>query len=919
MNTTKVGAIPIDIIMDTVLDGFIIIDQRGIIRSFNSAATNMFLYQPEEVIGKNVKVLMPSPYKEEHDQYLTNYATTGERKIIGIGRQVTAQRKDGTYFPIELSVNEMDITGSRMFLGTVRDISDKLASEKATQILSYKNQEITRYETEVAEKKSQFNNVVKATGIVLWEYDSVTKSLYTSGHLSKLLGVEFNGDILPLSQWQSYIHQDDLEDFLAHWGADFSQRSGEYHLTYRVVLKSGDYIWIRESGSIEQGLGQTNQKKVAGFYTNVTRRKLEEEVHNRFYSITLETDKTFEEKLNEVINLGFMFLELEFGLVAKIENEQVKTLHFDCLSESEFEFESYESAAYCQHVFGKDEISVWHNQPPDTMTNTPFYKSQPLNAFIGTSIFVNQRPYGAIYFASAKSRTSPFTNREKVFLRLVSQWISTELSRESNLKEVQDSQKFLQLVQDVMPDLIFVKDEEFKIVRANHAFMELYPESERGSVLGTTTVESYNKAEADVFLAQDRIALSQGYSEVEETIHFPNGEKKTLFTKKIRFQNQDNNTYILGVGHDITDRVNALEKLAESDERYKLAVTGSSVGLWDWNVKTGELFWSDRFKELLGLTDEKFKPKYQDFYNRIHPDDREKTENAINKHLKDKVPYDVEYRLRREDNSYVWVHARGQAIWNDKSEATRMAGSVDDISIRKQALQELIRSNKELERFAYVASHDLQEPLRMVANFTQLLKKKYGDLLDETGIEYLDYAANGATKMQGLVKDLLKYASIGNQVDNIEKIDLNLVKTRVTDSLYDSIQRTNATIEWPTMPTITGELVQVSSIFQNIISNSIKYKKPDETPQIKVNVESSNKHWLFSISDNGIGMKQQYCKKIFEPFRRLHRKEDIAGTGMGLSICRKIIEEMEGEILAYSKLNQGTTIEFTIPKNKEDL
>lgn len=919
MNTTKVGAIPIDIIMDTVLDGFIIIDEKGIIKSFNSAATNMFLYQPEEVIGKNVKVLMPSPYKEEHDQYINNYASTGERKIIGIGRQVTAQRKDGTYFPIELSVSEMNVSGSRMFVGTVRDISDKLASEKATQILSYKNQEITRYETEVAEKKSQFNSVVKATGIVLWEYDSVTKTLYTSGQLSKLLGVEFEGDTLLLSQWQSYIHEDDLEDFRAHWDSDFSQRSGEYHLTYRVVLKNGDYIWLRESGSIEQSLGNSKQKKVAGFYTNVTRRKLEEEVHNRFYSITLEADKSFEQKLNEVINLGFMFLELEFGLVAQVEKEQVKTLHYDSLSESEFDVENSETMAYCQHVFGKNDVSFWHDQPPKSIIKENCYQSHPLNAFIGTCIFVNQRPYGSIYFASAKPRATPFSNREKVFLRLVSQWISTELSRANNLKEVQDSQKFLQLVQDVMPDLIFVKDEEFKIVRANQAFLGLYPEDVRDSIIGTTTVESFDKEEANTFLEQDRIALAEGYSEVQETIHFPNGEKKTLFTKKIRFQNQDSDTYILGVGHDITDRVDALEKLAESDERYKLAVTGSSVGLWDWNVKTGELFWSDRFKEILGITDQLFRPEYEDFYDRIHPDDRGKTEKSLFKHLKKKAPYDVEYRLRREDNTYVWVHARGQAIWNSKGETTRMAGSIDDISIRKQALQELIRSNKELERFAYVASHDLQEPLRMVANFTQLLKKKYGDLLDETGIEYLDYAANGATKMQGLVKDLLKYASIGNQLIDIEEIDLNIVKQRVTDSLYDSIQRTNATIEWPEMPTIIGELVQVSSIFQNIISNSIKYKKPDEAPQIKVRVESSNKHWLFSISDNGIGMKQQYCKKIFEPFKRLHRKEDYSGTGMGLSICRKIIEEMEGEICAHSKLHQGTTIEFTIPKNKGDL
>merc|ERR1711991_295002 len=170
--------------------------------------------------------------------------------------------------------------------------------------------------------------------------------------------------------------------------------------------------------------------------------------------------------------------------------------------------------SYNHHVFGIHEISAWHCNPPKRVIDHYCYQTQPLNAFIGTSIFVNNMPFGTVYFASAKGRSNPFTSRDKVFLRLVSQWISTELSRANNLKEVQDSQRFLQLVQDVMPDLIFVKDENFRIVRANQAFLELYPEEIRDSVLGTTTVESYDEEEAEAFLKQDQIALTEGYSEI---------------------------------------------------------------------------------------------------------------------------------------------------------------------------------------------------------------------------------------------------------------------------------------------------------------------------------------------------------------------------------------------------------------------
>ncbi len=252
-------------------------------------------------------------------------------------------------------------------------------------------------------------------------------------------------------------------------------------------------------------------------------------------------------------------------------------------------------------------------------------------------------------------------------------------------------------------------------------------------------------------------------------------------------------------------------------------------------------------------------------------------------------------------------------------EGRRMfVGTIRDITERKEAVAEILRSNQELERFAYVASHDLQEPLRMVVNFTQLLEKRYLDKLDEKGIEYIKFASDSASRMQSLVKDLLEYARIGNEAETKVRIDLDILKESIEENLFESIRQTNAVLTWDTLPSLLADPVRIRSVFQNIIGNSIKYRSSKLTPRIDIKVNAFPDEWLFSIADNGVGMNQAYCEKIFEPFKRLHRKEEYSGTGMGLSICRKSVEGLGGKIWAESKIGQGSTFYFTIPRSSGD-
>ncbi len=661
-----------------------------------------------------------------------------------------------------------------------------------------------------------------------------------------------------------------------------------------------------------------SKKQAQGEISNVDPQIKQEDVLNQLCAIATDTSVTLEKKMDIFLDLGITYFNLEFGAISEIKGDFYRVIYARPSGKTEVESQFFYKDTYCSHVFGHAHVFSVIDAKNSEISEHPCYKNQKLNSYIGTTIFVNQKPFGTVSFAKFESRTSAFSNFEKSFLQLIAQFISSELTQENNLSKLEESNNFLQLVQDVIPDLIFVKDDKFRIVRANPAFINVYPESSRDKIIGFTTLESYDDSEAEEFLKFDKKALKEGFSQTEETILFPDGKKRTLETKKIRFYDNKDKKYLLGIGRDITERKKHEDIIAESKERYELAIKGASVGLWDWNVTTNELFWSDRFKEIVGISDKEFRPCYEEFSERLHPHDKEEIETALFSHIENKTPYKVEYRLKRNDGTYVWIHARGQAIWDAEGKATRMAGSVDDISDKKAALDEILRSNKELERFAYVASHDLQEPLRMVSNFTSLLERNYRDILDERGLEYIKYAKEGAIRMQKLVKDLLEYASIGDQGENYEIVDLNDIPSIVESALSATIEQSNALVEWQdNLPRIRVNPVRILSVFQNVIGNSIKYRKENESPKISITFEPMHDKWVFIISDNGIGMKQEYCSKIFEPFKRLHRNDQYPGTGMGLSICRKTIEELGGKIWAESELSLGTQVFFTLPKNNK--
>ncbi|HEY9713249.1 MAG TPA: ATP-binding protein [Chroococcales cyanobacterium] len=254
------------------------------------------------------------------------------------------------------------------------------------------------------------------------------------------------------------------------------------------------------------------------------------------------------------------------------------------------------------------------------------------------------------------------------------------------------------------------------------------------------------------------------------------------------------------------------------------------------------------------------------------------------------------------------------------SKGNFVIASIVDITERKlkdEALQrsvlELQRSNDDLQQFAYVCSHDLQEPLRVISNYTQLIERRYKGTLDENADDFIHFIVDATRRMQELINDLLVYSRVQSRAQELRITDCNAALNTAKANLALSIEETKAVITADPLPEVMGDNSQLAQLFQNLLGNAIKFRGP-KSPHVEIRVQPHGKYWQFSVKDNGIGFEMKYADRIFVIFQRLHAREDYPGSGIGLAICKKIVERHGGQLDVSSAPNEGTEFTFTIPK-----
>ncbi len=524
---------------------------------------------------------------------------------------------------------------------------------------------------------------------------------------------------------------------------------------------------------------------------------------------------------------------------------------------------------------------------------------------------------------------------------------------ESRNKVEESEKKYRDLIANATVATAVYLGQEQKIFLANESMLKLWGKD--ASVVGRPLREALPELAGQPFvnLLDHVYRTGETYYSAEDRADLViDGRLQSSyfnFTYKA-LRDPDGTVYgILNMAVDVTASVKAKMKIKEAEERWRIALDSAELGTWDYYPGTGQFYCSSRTKELFGLPPES-EPTFEEMLAAIDDHDRQRVRVEISRPLRDKRyrNYFVEYQVRgARDKLLRWQRTSGQAFFNENGEPYRLTGTVFDITERKkveealeervqmrtrellEANKELERSNHELEQYAYVASHDLQEPLRKILVYTDLIQQN-ARRQGKPEQPRLGKIMASAVRMSHLIQDLLNFSRLLKDENIFTRVRLDEVIASVIEDLELKINETGARIHVDPMPAIEGSEQQITQLFYNLINNALKFRKPGVNPDIRISVtpiteallsgypELSQRLYYFdiTISDNGIGFHSKYARQIFEIFKRLHSRSRYEGTGIGLALCRKIARNHRGDIFAESEEGRGAAFHVLLPQSQ---
>jgi signal transduction histidine kinase len=394
------------------------------------------------------------------------------------------------------------------------------------------------------------------------------------------------------------------------------------------------------------------------------------------------------------------------------------------------------------------------------------------------------------------------------------------------------------------------------------------------------------------------------------------------------------NNEVIGLScfaRDITEkRVSEIE-MAKLNQRLSLATMSAGMGTWEWDIKSNVLSWDDAMYRLYNVNQSEFTSVYDGWFSRVHPDDKAHIGKEMSMALKGEKKYSVDFRIFWDDLSIRHIRATGIIEKDESGNAIRMIGLNWDITERKNAeieikdlnenLEKRIKERtaelndaiKELETFNYTVSHDLQAPLRVIIGMAGIIISEYGDKIDNTGKEYLQYISDNSLKMSRLIKDLLDFARLGKTESIGQMADMSSIVESVIVQAKMAHPDIAAAFIVNEMPPAFCDQALIKQVWNNLIMNAVKYSGKKENPVIEIGSKLINETTVYYVKDNGVGFDMQYADKLFGVFARLHSDNDFEGSGIGLATVRRILNKHAGEVWAEARVNEGATFYFSLP------
>ncbi|WP_425218144.1 PAS domain S-box protein [Tumidithrix helvetica] len=926
-------------ILDSANFSVISTNIEGIIQSFNVGAETLLGYRADEVIGK----VTPAIIHDLDEVIARSHSLSTElQRTIEPGFEVfvakaklgevseeewTYIRKDGSRIPVLLSVTALRTSNGEIlgFLGIAKDISERVRLEA----------ERKQFEVTLAENEAKFRRLVERGNDLIWSSDLKGTFTYLSPQFKTLFGWETEAWIGKSAI--SLVHPDDR----ATLGDNMQQivTKGEKVVghEFRHLHQNGSYIWVQTNvAPVKNAEGTT--VSIQGVLWDISDRKQAEEALRQSEA---RFRRYFEQSL-----IGMAITSPERGWLEV--NDRL-----------------------CE-IFGYPREELTHltwteiTYPDDLVADLACFNRVLAGEIDDYSLekrFI--RKDGSIIDAVISAKCLRLADGTVDYFVALVQDISDRKQAEAAIKESEARFRYLA---DNAPVLIWMAGLDKRCFHFNKPWLEftgrtMEQELHNGWTEGIhpDDFQFYLDTYVNVFDTHQSFSMEYRLRRFDGEFRWllntgiprfdPDGEflgyigscidisdrkqTETELECRVIERTIELNEAYQQVQTELAERQKAETSLRDSEQRFVSLASAAPVGIFRTDPEGNCVYVNERWCQIAGLSPKE--ASGMGWANSLHIEDREMISAEWYLSAREKRPFRLEYRFQRGDGKVTWVFGQSVAELDAQGRVTGYVGTITDISDRKQAedalreanenleqrvrertqaleqlTEALQRSNQELEQFAYVASHDLQEPLRTITSYTQLLARKYQGNLDEKADRYIYYVVDSATRMQQLIRDLLSYSRVGRQELKRVQLDCNILVEETKRNLQMAIDESHSIIHCGALPVITGDRTQLLLLFQNLIGNAIKYHDK-ATPEIEIAASQQGNHWRFAIKDNGIGIEPQYAERIFTIFQRLHTRTEYPGTGLGLAIAKKIVERHGGQIWVESQFGQGSTFYFTLP------